>query len=250
MARSFEGLNLDLFIGPCANDLAPELYRPVPQPASRDDPREHGCECLPPVCAVCSDGITVQLLFVPEAYEALVVDEARERAHGEGSTTEPEAPNAIIVVVVAAQKFVELDRVLLDANAECKTQNLHWLGFRGADAIAERSDLISVGKIERFIEPPNVCFVGRRCAVTGAVREHDQITHEILHRETVSTAISIGGLFFIFQFLRQFTRCSESTTHCTPRPIVSNSQKMTKGHAISDCGLRLSKPKSDLWQSG
>ncbi len=154
--------------------------------------RKLGREGLLAVRAICGDSVSVQLLPIRKADEALVVDEARERAHREGAATEAEAPDAIVILIVAAQKLVELDGVLLDANAECEPQQPQRLQRRCADAVAKRRHLIHAGEIQRFVEPPDIRLVRSRCTVPGAVGEHNQIAHKSLRRGVwgVGTAAS------------------------------------------------------------
>ena len=79
------------------------------------------------------------------------MDQSDQGAHGEGAAAEPERPDAIVGVVVAAQKFVEVEHIALHADPKRKPKHAQDLDARSTDAIAKYGDLASIRKVDRLI---------------------------------------------------------------------------------------------------
>jgi len=82
-----------------------------------------------------------------EGDQALVVDQSDQRANREDAAAEPECPDAIVrviaSVVVAAEKFVEVEHIALHAQPNGEPQHAQNPDARSTDAIAEHGDLAS-----------------------------------------------------------------------------------------------------------
>jgi hypothetical protein len=85
-----------------------------------------------------------------------VVDQSDQGPHGEGAAAEPERPDAIAGVIVAAQKFVEVEHIALHADPKGEPEHAQDLDTRSTNAIAEHGNLTSVRKVDRLIQTPDV----------------------------------------------------------------------------------------------
>src|SRR5262245_33559862 len=149
-----ESLVLDLSIGALTDDPVPEPDRGVTQPAARDDPGQIGWKGLLAIGAVGRQRGPIELFLAPETDQALVLVPACQRADRERAAAEAETPDAIVIPVVAAQELVELQRILLYADAEREAKRAKPFRLRGANAVAEGGDLVRAGEVERFVETP------------------------------------------------------------------------------------------------
>ena len=133
-------------------------------------------ERLLTIGAIRRESIPLELRFGVEGDQALAVDQSDQDAHGEGAAAEPERPDAIVGVVVAAQKFVEVEHIALHADPKGEPEHAQDLDARRTDAIAEDGDLASIRKVDRLIQAPDVRLERLRRAVACAVGKNDQVS--------------------------------------------------------------------------
>lgn len=109
-----------------------------------------------------SPGIARQLRFAAVRHQPLTCHEAGHDAYGECAAAEPEAEDAVSIVVVAAKKAIEGDDVAFQSEAKDTAQDGERFERGGTDAVVvERNLRCRIAEIERLIEPPDVRFAGR-----------------------------------------------------------------------------------------
>src|ERR1700737_2925257 len=111
------GFGSDLFVGLRASHLVPEGDDPVAQVAARPHPGDARRKRLLAECPIGRNRVTLELCLGLVADEALLVDQAYQYADGVGAAAESEGPDAVVLPVVAAEEFVQVEHVALHADA-------------------------------------------------------------------------------------------------------------------------------------
>ena len=141
-------------------------------------------KCLLAEGAIGGDCVPLQVRFGLERDESFGMHEAGEHADREGAAAESEHPDAVVSCrvllvspVVVAQKFVEIEHVALDADAEREADECEGsVMLDVSDTIAEDRDLLAVAQVEGLIKTPHIGLERLRCAVAGPVREGNQFS--------------------------------------------------------------------------
>jgi hypothetical protein len=79
-------------------------------------------------------------------------------------------------LVVAAQKFVEVEHIALHADPKREPEHAQDLDARSTDAITEHGDLASIRKVNRLIQAPDVRLKRLRRTVACSVGKNDQVS--------------------------------------------------------------------------
>jgi hypothetical protein len=132
--------------------------------------------------------VLLQLPFGGAGDQAHAVNEADEHAEGEGATAESEHVDVVAGLVVAAQEGIELAHVLLQAKPDRAPQHRQRLEPFGADAVVIDVDLVALGEIERFADPPDIGFEELGRAVSRPVGQDDDrlVRHGLPSRSPVA----------------------------------------------------------------
>jgi len=107
-------------------------------------------------------------------HQALACDHGCQRACGEGAAAEAEDVDFVAFAPVPAQEAIELADVGRHADAGGAVEGGERRPAGRADAFDVVGDLVRLGVVERFIEPPYAGLLGRE-GVAGAVGEQHQL---------------------------------------------------------------------------
>src|ERR1700738_3556738 len=123
----------------------------------------------------------IQVKFVGGLNESLIKNQARDDTDGERAATEAEAKNLIVfVLIIAADKFINIDDVAFQSIAESAAQNRERFEARSPYAIIIKRHLIRIRQIKRVERTPDVCAPEGGRGVSGAVRQHNDFSSHCL----------------------------------------------------------------------
>src|SRR5450759_4834482 len=146
------------------------------------------------VHAICGYGLLIEFLFGLIFDQALLRNEARQHAYGEGSTTETEGKDLVILEVlfdrrsafclcctflqfsvvflrsiIPADKLVDVENIALEADAECASEESHGLERGGPYTVIVKCNLIRSRQIQRVEGSPDVGAPHFSCRISRAV---------------------------------------------------------------------------------
>ncbi|MGY4423594.1 hypothetical protein ACVWY2_006043 [Bradyrhizobium sp. JR6.1] len=146
-----------------------------------------------PVRAIGFHRAVVQFGFGAGDDQALIEDECGERAHGECAAAESEQVDLriVLVVVVAADEFVGIQDIALEAVAEGAAEQRERDEGRRADAVIILGGLRVALQIQRLEYPPDIGAPDAGSGVAGAVGQDNDLGAR--HRKTLAEVDEADG---------------------------------------------------------
>src|ERR1700738_702625 len=135
---------------------------------------------LATIFPVGGDRLLIEFGFTLGGDKALIENQPDHDPNREGAAAESEAVDIVVfVLVVAADEFVDVDHIALQAEAERAAEDRPRLERRGADAVVIERDLVIPRQVERLEGAPDVGAPDLRRGIAGAVgQKNDVSAHE------------------------------------------------------------------------